>query len=206
MTRGILDYFISSVFAAFNKPKANGEVRKHLSERLGDIPDEAVPWILEKIEVEEKFPPNLVLTTKKLWSSWLASHPDKRAEAEEGKCPLGCDNGSFSAWKQDAAGVWTQYAFDCPNCRPSGQRVATPKWLRQQGYRVQRPGESECQIRAELYGRPYSRSAASVEMEERIRAAKGRDNGRSWDRDVHGRTRGVEMAVNGLLFEERQIC
>lgn len=131
---------IRRVYGRFNKRLPHQDVIDDAWEDLKGIPDESVPWILERIRALDKMPDNWALEFKRLWHSWRTVHPEKCAyEGAKPKkdCPY-CDQGElYSAVEKN--GLWYPSSSPCGHCSPFVPGSVTVASLQARGHVVIEP-------------------------------------------------------------------
>lgn len=188
---------LTDLSATFQRKPVELKTKDRLWGKVQHIPDEAVPWITERLEEGESYPRNLFLAIRDMWSKWREAHPEKRAQ-ETRHCPLGCTNGVFLAWGWDERfQCYVQYAFDCRHCRPTSEHKASPHWLESSGFKIQPHDKTYSQMQTELNGLEVERGTLENRFGAVVREIQEarRSPARGWDYDVSRRTRPVECAA-----------
>lgn len=115
MKRENFDDAIVEITDTFGGYKKTQSVLDSWYERVQNIPDEAVQFIIDRICAMESLPRNLPLAWQRAWEDWKAKNP-KRIVPDD--CPH-CGNATVRfCWARNEADGWVNFSVPCPACQP----------------------------------------------------------------------------------------
>lgn len=116
MTEQVFSQALEEIHGVFGRAVPTGNVRSVLWDRVREIPDVAVPGIVDRICDMERLPGNLSREFRAGWADWRASHPERilRRVCQE------CGNvGVRYCWaRHPDSGKWHGFVTSCPACDP----------------------------------------------------------------------------------------
>lgn len=120
MTEATFEQALDEIFGVFARSTPTGNVRSVLWDRVREIPDVAVPAIVDRICDLERLPGNLSREFRAGWSDWRAAHPERILRRECSACN---SVGVRYCWaRHPESGTWHSFVTPCPACDP----VAVP--------------------------------------------------------------------------------
>lgn len=120
MRAQIFNDAIAEIFATFGRGVPTGTVRDTLFDRTRHIPDEAVPYIVERVCDLERLPQNMSREFRNAWADWRARHPARILRPD---CPACRNTGVRHVWGQDEQGEWRHCVVPCPACQDGNDGV-----------------------------------------------------------------------------------
>lgn len=120
MTDAVFVQALEEIHGVFGRAVPTGHVRSVLWDRVREIPDVAVPGIVDRICDMERLPGNLSREFRQGWADWRASHPERILRRV---CPECGGVGVRYCWaRHPDSGQWHGFVTSCPVCDP----VAVP--------------------------------------------------------------------------------
>lgn len=120
MTETVFSQALEEIHGVFGRAVPTGNIRSVLWDRVREIPDVAVPGIVDRICDMERLPGNLSREFRQGWADWRASHPERIIRRI---CPECGGVGVRWCWaRHPDSGAWHGFVTACPACDP----VAVP--------------------------------------------------------------------------------
>lgn len=116
MTDATFAQALDEICGVFARAVPAGNIRSVLWERVREIPDVAVPGIVDRICDMERLPSNLAREFRAGWADWRASHPERIIRHI---CPECGGVGVRYCWaRHPDSGSWHSFVASCPACDP----------------------------------------------------------------------------------------
>lgn len=114
MTEHVFSQALEEIHGVFARSVPTGNIRSVLWDRVREIPDVAVPGIVDRICDMERLPGNLSREFRQGWADWRASHPERILRRV---CPECGGVGVRYCWaKHPDSGKWHGFVATCPAC------------------------------------------------------------------------------------------
>ena len=116
MTEAVFSQALDEIYGVFARAVPAGNIRSVLWDRVREIPDVAVPGIVDRICDMERLPGNLAREFRAGWADWRSAHPEKIVRQT---CHACGSVGVRYCWVRNPAnGNWHSFVTSCPVCDP----------------------------------------------------------------------------------------
>lgn len=112
---------VAEIYATFGRAVPAGAIRDTLFDRTSHIPDEAAPYIVERICDLDRLPQNMSREFRNAWADWRARNPTRIVRPD---CPACGNSGVRHCWGPDERGRWRHFCAPCPACRSGDEDPA----------------------------------------------------------------------------------
>ena len=117
MTEAVFSQALDEIYGVFAKAVPKGNIRSVLWDRVREIPDVAVPGIVDRICDLERLPGNMAREFRAGWADWRSAHPEKIVRQT---CHACGSVGVRYCWvRNPASGNWHGFVASCPVCDPA---------------------------------------------------------------------------------------